>query len=337
MAHPQGEAGDVRAPAKTVADAAAEFENFYFGEGDEEDASDETDEELPEGEEAEGDDLDADELEGDEQEDEADEPDEPDTAIDPPVSLNAEEKAAFAAASPEAQRAWAAAENRRNNQVQEATTKASNAQREAEARAAAADAEARKVYAAQLSEFAKALEPQAPPPQLAQTNPQAYIAAEAQYRAAKAQHDEFVQQVTGIELQADQDAEKAFIEARDRELMQIPEVANPETRDGFFKTAFGVAELLGYDTAELAKGMSARDVKALAKVAELKDKADKYDAAMSRKMQRVRAGKVRANAPQGRSHAKARANPAQSWERVKGARSKEQQAAAFADYLGLEA
>lgn len=334
MAHqPQAEAGDVRAP-KTVADAAADFENFLFGEGDEEDAGDETDEELSEGEEAEGDDLDADELEDDEQDDDADEPD---TAIEPPVSLNAEEKAAFAAASPEAQRAWAAAETRRNLQVQEATTKASNAQREAEARAAAADAEARKVYATQLGEFAKALEPQAPDPRLAQTNPQAYIAAEAQYRALKAQHDEFVQQVSGIELQAEQDADKAFIEARDRELMQIPEVANPETRDGFFKTAFGVAELLGYDTAELAKGMSARDVKALAKVAELKDKADKYDAAMSRKMQRVRAGKPRTNAPQGRPHAKARANQAQSWERVKGAKSKDAQASAFADYLGLEA
>lgn len=332
MAHPAGEAGDVRAP-KTVADAAAEFEDFLYGEEGDEPGDEEDEESALEGEDDEGDEPESDDLEGEEQEDGADEPE---TAIDPPVSLNAEEKAAFAAASPEAQRAWAAAETRRNLQVQEATTKASNAQREAEARAAAADAEARKVYATQLSEFAKALEPQAPDPRLAQSNPQAYIAAEAQYRAAKAQHDEFVQQVTGIELQADQDAEKAFLEARDRELMQIPEVANPETRQGFLDTAFSVAELLGYDKAELAKGMSARDVKALAKVAELKDKADKYDAAMSRKMQRVRAGKVRANAPQGRPHAKSRANPAQSWERVKGARSKEQQASAFADWMGLE-
>jgi hypothetical protein len=58
---------------------------------------------------------------------------------------------------------------------------------------------------------------------------------------------------------------------------------------------------------------------------------------MSRKMQRVRAGKTRTNAPQGRPHAKARANQAQSWERVKGAKSKDAQASAFADYLGLEA
>jgi hypothetical protein len=331
MAHPETEAGDVRAPA-TVADAAADFENFLFGEGDEPEEQEQ--ETNPEGEPEEGDEPDADDLDGEEQDDEGGEPE---TAIDAPVSLNAEEKAAFAAASPEAQRAWAAAETRRNTQVQEATTKASNAQREAEARAASADAEARKVYATQLREFAKALEPQAPPPQLAQTNPQAYIAQEAQYRAAKAQHDEFVQQVEAVDREADQDAQTAFLQARDRELMQIPEVANPETRDGYFKTAFSVAETLGYDTAELASGMSARDVKALALVASLKEKADKYDKAMAAKMQRVRSGKVRSNKPGASPHANARANPAKSWERVKGAGSKESQAAAFADWMGLEA
>lgn len=333
MAHqPQAEAGDVRTPA-TVADAAADFENFLFGEEGGDDADPEEpdeDEEIAEGELEEGDEPDTDDLE-----DEGDDADEPETAIDPPVSLNAEEKAAFAAASPEAQRAWAAAETRRNTQVQEATTKASDAQRTAEARAAAADAEARKVYATQLREFAKALEPAAPPPQLAQTNPSAYIAAEAQYRAAKAQHDEFVQQVEAVDQQADTDAQKAFVEARDRELMQIPEVANPETRKDYLDKALGVAEALGYDTAELAQGMSARDVKALALVAQLKEKADKYDAAMSRKMQRVRSGKVRTNRPSA-SQAKTRGNPAKSWERVTTARSKESQAAAFADYMGLE-
>lgn len=329
MAHqPQAEAVGVPAP-KSVADAAADFENYLF-EGD-----DEQEEELPEGEEAESEgdepELEADELE----EDEGDEADEPATAIDPPVSLNAAEKAAFAAASKETQQAWAASEIRRNTQVQEATTKASEAQRAAEQRAAIADAEARKVYSVQLREFAKALEPQAPDPRLASHDPGAYIAADAQYRAAKAQHDQFVQQVEAIQLQADTDAEKAFVEARDRELMQIPEIANPETRQGYLDSAFAVAELLGYDKADLASGMSARDVKALAAVAELKAKADKYDAAMSRKMQRVRSGKGRTNKPTG-SHAQARANPAQSWDRVKGARSKEQQASAFADFIGLE-
>lgn len=336
MAHPsESEAGDVRAPM-TVADAAAEFEEYLFGEEGEETAPPAEGEQEAEHEEDSDLELEDDESDGEGDEEQEDEGDEPGTAIEAPVSLNAEEKAVFAQLPKEAQQAWAASESRRNSQVQEATTKASNAQREAETRAAAADAEARKVYAAQLGEFAKALEPQAPDPTLAQTNPQAYIAAEAQYRALKAQHDSLVQQVRSIETQADQDADKAFIEARDRELMQIPEIANPETRQAFLDNAFGVAELLGYDKAELATGMTARDVKALAKVAELKAKAEKYDAAMSRKMQRVRAGKARANTPQGRPHGKPRANPAKSWERVTAARDKETQAAAFADYLGLE-
>lgn len=331
MAHPiESEAGDVRAPA-TVADAAADFENFLFGEEGEETDEQVEDTEL-EGETEEGDELETDDLEGEEGEDEEGEPE---TAIAAPVSLNAEEKAVFAQLPTEAQQAWAASETRRNTQVQEATTKASEAQRTAEARAAAADAEARKVYATQLREFAKALEPQAPSPQLAQTNPQAYIAAEAQYRAAKAQHDEFVQQVEAVDREADTDAQKAFVEARDRELMQIPEIANPETRQAFLDSAFSVAELLGYDKGELAQGMTGRDIKALAKVAELKEKAEKYDKAMAAKMQRVRAGKVRTNKPTGPHANKARANPAKSWERVKGARSKEDQAAAFADFMGL--
>jgi len=327
MAHPETEAV-APSPNRSVADAAADFEKYLF---DGEEAEEEQDDELPVSEEAEGDEPEADDLE----EEQDDAGGEPETAIEAPVSLNAEEKAAFAAASPEAQRAWAAAETRRNAQVQEATTKASSAQREAESRAAAADAEARKVYAVQLGEIAKALEPAAPDPRLAQHDPAAYTAAEAHYRAAKAQHDDFVQQVNAVQLQADTDAQKAFVEARDRELMQIPEIANTETRKGYLDKAFGVAAELGYDTNELAQGMTARDVKALALVASLKDKADKYDAAMSRKMQRVRSGKVRTNTP-GSPHANtARANSAQSWDRVKGARSKEAQASAFADFLGL--
>src|SRR4051812_10036324 len=78
------------------------------------------------------DDTDEDQQEGDlELDDEGDESDEPQEAIEAPVSLNAEEKAKFAALTKEAQQYVADLEARRATQVQTATTKASEAQRTA--------------------------------------------------------------------------------------------------------------------------------------------------------------------------------------------------------------
>ena len=95
-----------------------------------------------------------------------------------------------------------------------------------------------------------------------------------------------------------------------------------------------VAAELGYDLGELSQGMNARDLKALAYVADLKDKASKYDKAMTRQMQKVRSAKgksLRPNAaPQGKSRA---AQSTQSWDRVKNAGSKTQKESAFAEYL----
>lgn len=312
MAHPETEAAT--APV-SVDEKAADFEDFLFG--------DEQDEEQDEEPAEEGEDL---EL------DEADEEVEPAPVIDAPVSLNAEEKEVFAQLPPEAQQAWAASETRRNTQVQEATTKASNAQREAESRAAAADAEARRQYATQLDQFIANFEPQMPDPMLAQHNPQAYIAQEAQYRAAKAQHDQLVQQVKAFGQEADQEAMQAFVQQRDRELMQIPEIANPETRQGYIDRAMSVAAELGYDLGELSQGMRARDLKALVYVADLKDKAGKYDRAMSKQMQKVRSAKgksLRPNATSGQPR-----NSDQSWKRVKEAgKNRQAQNEALADWM----
>lgn len=236
-----------------------------------------------------------DDLDLDEETDEA--PEEPTAAIDPPVSLNAEEKALFAQLPPEAQSAWAASENRRNTQVQQATTKASEAQRQAEARAAQADAQAKQVYADQLSKFADALAPQAPDPALAAHDPMQYIAQKAQYDAAKAQHDEFVQQVQAIKSEAQTGVEQSFIQERDRQLLSIPEVQNEATRDAFFGKAFEAAAILGFDRDAVTSRASADEIKMLHTVASLKEKADKYDAAMSKQMQRVRQGKTKAMTP----------------------------------------
>lgn len=268
------------------------------------------DEELPEdGEGPEGDDPDGDEPEdGEEAETDDRDSDELETAIDAPVSLNAEEKAVFAQLPPEAQRAWAASETRRNSQVQEATTKAAHAQRSAEAHAAEAHSKAKAVFANQLAEFASHLAPQSPDPELARTNPGEYIAQKAHYDALKAQHDTLVQHVGALGDEASQEIDQAFIQQRDRELLAIPEVADEATRDAYFGRAFEVAEALGYDREILLRDGNATDFKALVAAQQWKEKAAKYDAVMAKQMQRVRNAKTAkpgAAQPKGSGNARA--------------------------------
>lgn len=305
------------APASmSASDKAVAFEEFLepeeVEEGDEEEAGAE-----------EGEDLDL--------EEDGEEASEPETAIDVPVSLNAEEKKAFAAASPEAQLAWAASETRRNAQVQEATTKASEAQRTAETRAASADAEAKALYGQQLETFVAAFEPQRPDPR--QYNDQlAYLTDKAQYDDAKAQHDQLVQHARGIQTEADTEAKQAFQAQRDRDLMTIPDIANPATRQEFLDRAWGMVSELGLNMAEVAENASANDIKALAQIAEWKAKAARLDKAVSNKMQKVRAGKGKTLRPVTAPHADARPG---NWQTVKAAKTKEGREAAFADYMGL--
>lgn len=325
MAHPDDpEAGGVPVSYDEDSAAAALADMNLEPEGDEDD-------DIP----AEEGELDESDLtEGEDEGEQDDEPGEP--AIAPPVSLNAEEKAKFAQLPSEAQRLILDVETRRNAQVQEATTKASAAQREAEARAAAADAEAKGLYAKQLREFVGAFEPTQPDPNLAYQDPARYVAEKAQYDAAKAQHDALVQQISGVAEEASTEARKAFIEQRDRDLMAIPEIANPETRASAVERAMNTAKLLGYDTEQLANFGDANDIKALLQIADFKAKADKYDQAMSRKMQKVRAGKpktLRPNAAQPESSGRQRAYT-DAHQRLKSSGRIEDATAALAQILG---
>jgi hypothetical protein len=285
MAHPEApEAVDVPAPY-TEADAAADISKLFGDDAEEQDAP---------GVVEEGADADLD-LSEDEQAEAEDEPGEP--AIATPVSLNADEKKTFAQLPPEAQQAWAASESRRNAQVQDATTAAAEARRVAETRAAQADATAKATYAAQLAAFAQALAPQMPDPALAYENPAEYIAHKAQYDAAKAQHDEFVQQVQGIGAEAFQQASQVDTTERFRDLMTHHSLANPETRADYIRSSLSLVGEIGLDPAAFEQTASATDFRALDKVAEWKTKAERFDQAMSKQMQKVRAGKDRTLRP----------------------------------------
>lgn len=160
----------------------------------------------------------------------------------------------------------------------------------AETRAAQADAQAQARFAQQLKAIGASIAPQMPDPAMAQYDPAAYIAQKAQYDHAKAQHDEFMQQAESLGGDAEAAMSDADIQQRDRELMEVPEVANEATREEFFSKAIGEGKKLGLDMSQIGHA-TAGELKALREIATLREKAEKYDAATARQMQRVREGR----------------------------------------------
>jgi len=324
MAHPQSaEAVDAPAP-QSASEKAADFENYLFGD----DEQDETEPTEGEGEPDEGD------LELEEGEEQDDAEDEPETAIDAPVSLNAEEKKVFAQLPPEAQQAWAASESRRNQQVQEATTKAAERERAAQTAAAQAEAQADQRRAAQLKAFMEPFRPQMPSPQLAQTDPASYIAAKAQYDFEAAQFATIEQQIEALGVEAQNRMQGIDVQSRVADLMTVPKLADAATRDEYVKASLELVNELGLDPAQFEQVAGSEDFRALDKIGEWKAKAERFDKAIAKQMQKVRAGKGKtlrpSAAPQGNSRA---ANSDQAWQRVKAAPTKTAQADAFAEFL----
>ena len=306
MAHPSGEAASVPV---SMAEKAAALESEL---GDY--IPDLEDDEEPEGEE--GDEYEADDdLEG--EDDESEEPGEP--AIPPPVSLNAEEKEVFAQLPPEAQQAWAASETRRNTQVQEVTTRASEAQRVAEAKAAQANAQAEAVFAEQLKAVVGAFAPQEPDP-ANYASIEHYRHAKAVYDHQLAQHNEFAQQVAVVGKETPEQ-KAARYQARDQQLLTIPEIADPATRDSYIQGAFSVAEELGYDRADLMENMDAGDLKALAQAAKWKADSEELARIRAKSQERVRdksTGKFRAMNPGSAPHGDPRRGSAdKAFQRLK--------------------
>ena len=326
------QATEAARPPVSIAEKAAALENDL---GDF--IPDLEDDEEPESEELdEGDDYadDEDALEG--EDDDSDEQAQP--AIDPPVSLNADEKAVFAQLPPEAQQAWAASETRRNQQVQDATTRASEAQRVAEAKAAQANAQAEALFGKQLKAVVDAFRPQEPDPAHYATIPE-YQRAKAIFEHQNAQHEDFAQQVAVIGKETPE-AKAARIQARDQQLLTIPEIADPATRDTYIQSAFSVAAELGYDQADLAENMDAGDLKALAQAAKWKADSEELARIRAKSKERVRdksSGKFKSIKPGSAPHGDPRRGNTdrafQKLKAVKGGRDNAAKARAMEDFL----
>ena len=323
MNSPSAQAEAASAPV-SASDKAADFENFMFG--------DEPEEEEGEDGEVEGDDLDLTDDAPEDADEPADEPESP--AIAPPVSLNAEEKATFSQLPAEAQAAWAASETRRNTQVQEATTKASEAQRSAEARAAAADVQAQAEYAERLERVGRAFAPQEPN-RAHYPDDASYLVDCRQHDAALAQHDQFMQQVQSMKAGSQAHAAQIDSQARAQDLLTIPELADPTTRDDFVRQNLDLIKEIGQDPATFEQMASAQDFKSLKLIAGWKADSVQLKANLSKTMERVRAAKGKTLRPGSAPHADARADKGNSWQRVKTARTREGRDAALADYFDL--
>lgn len=321
MAHSQETAEAVDVPAThTVDSAAAELSQMFQNEAPEE----EEEQDLPEEELSEEDE----DFEGEEI-DEDEEPDEP--AIQAPVSLTADEKEAFSQLPPEAQDYVSRLEQRRSQDVTKITTQAAEAQRAADAKAAKANQEAQAIVAEQLKAFTAQYEPQMPHTSQYRDLP-SYERAMQQYHVAKQQHDSIVQQVSAIGTETPEQRQQRLQE-RDRELMQIPEIANPETRDKFLQDAFSVAAELGYDQAEIAEGMSLGDMKALGQAAKWKADSEELKRIRARAKKRPRGqdGKFRRSLKPGAAQPKGSGNRAvtQAKERLAQTGSVDDAQAAF--------
>lgn len=284
MAHPVGEA--VEQPAGNPLDEILKFAGEEPDTPEEEEDADdpEADDLEPEGEEELGED-----------EGEEDEGDEPTEVITPPVSLNKEQKAAFAQLPPELQKVWSESEAQRNEQVRIKTTEAAEATRNANATAQAQLGDALKQYANEVEILAEALKPAEPDYALLATDPMAFGQQEAVRKQLQAQYDYLMQRVVEsrqTSSQIDQQAMQRYLETENAKLAAaLPDWADTAKRPVIIQELGNVAEVLGYDPARIREA-DAADILAISKAAEWKSKAEKWDSFQTRKMANVRAAKA---------------------------------------------
>lgn len=260
-------------------------------------------------------------------------------AIEPPNSLTAEEKEAFKKLPREAQEFTARRigdlEKGFNTKAQEAAQAREAAKTEALTFATQLKAEA----AEQLGQYAKMLEIRPPDARLFSENPAAYAQQLETYQFAEAQRKNAQQEADKARGEHEQ-YQAALREHEAKEFRQRLEAELPEafgeSGQKFIGELAATASALGYDDNAISQS-SVEELKALKTVSEWKAKADRFDKAMSKKMERVRAGKtpppisrpgVSRGPQEGR---KARAD--QAWETAKTAKSREAKNAALASYL----
>jgi hypothetical protein len=328
MTQPTEAVGGEATPAtETPQDYFTQLAADEFGVTDEEELPAETEGEEPTGEEAD------DEPTAEEEADDL-------PPIDAPVSWDAEAKAEFAELPRALQETVAKREAERERFVQSKSQEATRAKQEAEQAAHQRLAQYDAQVSQHLQSLAESLQPQRPNPQLLQYDPQAFYAQQADYEAKVAQQQQLQQQAHDHAQQAQaraQHIEQAQLAEQHRLIVeQFPEYADPTNGPKLQAELSAVARELGYPP-ELISQARATDILAMRKVADLKAKADKYDALQKSKMAGVRAAKglpkvATPGVPQGSDQHRANRATA-AFEKAKTSRNRDQAGAAFYDYL----
>ena len=273
------------------------------------------------------------ELVADDVSDEEAETSEP--GIAPPVSWTAEEKARFKSLPREVQETLARRETERERFVQSKAAEAAEVRVRAERAALSEIGRLSQEYAEQFSSVLPYI-PERPSYQLQVDDPIAFAEQMDAHERALAQHEYVQQQIGQARAQAAQveqmlraQSQQAFHSAL---AQQFPEFLDPNLGPKLRQQLGSIALELGFPAENLAD-IDACDVLAMRKASEWKSKAEKYDALMTQKMEKVREAKSlprlsRPGSAQPRSQSGGQAVE-RSWERAKASRRPED----FADYL----
>lgn len=290
---------------------------------------------LEEADEA-GEDDAAESEDGEEGEEEKPEP------VKPPVSWSKEDAEVFAALDPKAQAVIARREAERDRFVQQKSVEAAQTRDKVANEARDLIVRQHEDYAKRLEVYASAIIPQRPDQRLLYTGNQddivAYHRQQAAYEGASAQLQELQQQIAQSERAANaareqsQQAERSMDAQRLRE--QLPEWF--DSASTIQTDLQSIGQELGYPE-ELMREASSTDILALKKAMDWKAKADKYDKAIGKQMETVRAAKgLPKMAKPGVKPSKQQLNAVgkdKAWARVKA--SGGQDGSAIADFLGL--
>jgi hypothetical protein len=245
---------------------------------DEEPAAEQAEEEVSEEEQSDEDLIEAEEI----------------PPIDLPPSWKAEEKERWDNLPRETQEYLSQRESQREKFVQSKAQEAAQARQQAET-AALQHLEAHYRQTEQvLSQYAQQFEPQQPDPSLIVTNPQLYAQQEASYRYQVAQQQQLQHQSAQARAEAERAEQALQQQTQQAEIAYLaehfPEYLSPENGPKLQQELSAIATELGYPP-ELISQARAQDIIAMHKVATIKAKADKFDALMAKKMEKVRAAK----------------------------------------------
>lgn len=295
--------------------------------------------EAPEGDEADADDA----AEGEDGEEEPEATAEP---VKAPVSWSKEDAEVFAKLDPAAQAIIQRRESERDRYVQQKSVEAAQTRDRVANEARDIIVKMHEDHAQRLELYARQILPQRPDERLLYSgNPDDVIIYQRQmaaYERSAGQQQELHQQIAQAQAAAQsareqsQQAERQMDAQRLRE--QLPEWDDPSAGPQLRSNLKAIGAELGYPD-ELMAEASSTDILALKKALEWKTKADRYDQAMGKKMETVRAAKgLPKMAKPGVKPSKQHQNAAQrqkAWDRVKSSNAKDGNA--IADWLGLEA